>query len=117
MDSAQLIVTDHEDRLDAIELIGRVRKVGVRAIASDRELRHSAASLLETADELVAPALTRLASAGTRPSYPQYTMSATLMARITADQAHVAKRCARVVDALLADLHERATRAEFVAEA
>jgi hypothetical protein len=113
---ARLNVTELSDHLDALELVGRVRKVGVQAIAGDRELRHAAASLLEISDELLRPALTRLAAAGTRPSYPQYTMSAPLVERIMSDPPNAAKRCARVVDALLADLHERAGRDEFVAE-
>jgi hypothetical protein len=110
---AQIGVTEPSDHLDALELVERVRKVGVRAIAADRELRHAAAGLLERSDEVVVPALTRIAAAGTRPSYPQYTMTAPLIERIKADPSGIAKRCARIVDALLADLYERAVRGEF----
>jgi hypothetical protein len=110
---AQISVTEPSDHLDALELVGRVRKVGVQAIAGDRELRHAAASLLEVADELLRPALTRMAAAGTRPSYPQYTMSGPLVERIAQEPANSVKRCARVIDALLADLQDRASRGEF----
>jgi hypothetical protein len=113
---AQIDVTEQSDHLDALEMVGRVRKVGVRAIAGDRELRHAAASLLEVSDELLRPALTRLAAAGTRPSYWQYTMSGALVERIGADPTDAVKRCSRVVDALLADLHDRAVRGEFTPE-
>jgi hypothetical protein len=111
---AQIDHSEPSDRLDVLELIGRVRKVGVHAISGDRELRRAATHLLEGADELLRPALTRLAAAGTRPSYLQYTMTAPIVARVAQDPANAPKRCARVVDALLADLLERALRGEFV---
>lgn len=99
-----------------VELVDRVRKVGVEAVATERELRREAGELARDADGLFAPPLRRIAAAGTKPSYPQYTMSEELLARIRATAMDHPKRCARVVDTLLADLLERATRGEFAPE-
>ena len=90
-----------------------VRKVGVEGVANDRELRRSASEMLQHGDDAVAPALTRIAAAGTRPSYLQYTMSDTLVRRIMASPGDKVKRAARVVDALLADLVVRAEHGEM----
>jgi hypothetical protein len=98
---------------DVLELLSRVRKVGIQAIAAEAELRHEAADMLAAANPFEVPALTRIVSAGTRPSYWQYTMSDLLVARIMRDPDQFVKRSARVVDALLSDLLVRSKREEF----
>lgn len=113
MGIAQIDVGEPSVQLDTLELIERVRKVGVQAVAGDRDLRHAATELLALSDDVLRPALTRISAAGTRPSYLQYTMTEPLVARIEHDRADALKRCARVVDALLCDLLERALREEF----
>lgn len=105
--------TSGSARVEALELLDRVRKVGVQAVATDRQLRRDAASILEVAEEFVRPPLTRIAAAGTKPSYEQYTMSPTLLARVDEVPGESVKRAARVVDALLGDLATRGQREEF----
>lgn len=100
-------------RIEALELIERVRKVGVQAVALDRQLRREAASLLDVVEEFVRPPLARIAAAGTKPAYVQYTMSPTLLARVDQGGCEEVKRAARVVDLLLHDLAARAARDEF----